>query len=164
MRKLGNNLEVLLFQSANRICDFKLSEQGKQQMEDQTIKISQKAYKRLKRAQKEGESLSSVILRLSSMTLEGLQRRGEKRILTSDDRILVVEIEQTKCMGAESCVALAPRVFALDASNLGRDPLGMRDVEDREVDSQTIIDAARTCPYQAIYVKDAKKNDEQIVP
>jgi len=61
-------------------------------------------------------------------------------------------------------VALAPRVFALDASSLGKEPLGMRDVEDREVDSQVIIDAARTCPYQAIYVRDAKRNNEQVVP
>jgi ferredoxin len=133
-------------------------------VEDQTIQISKNAYERLKRAQKEGESLSSVIMRLSSTTLEGLQRRGEKRILTSDDQILVVEVEQTKCMGAESCVALAPRIFALDASSLGREPLGMRDVEDREIDSQSIIDAAKTCPYRAIYVRDAKRNNEQIVP
>ena len=141
-----------------------MSQEKKQQEEDQAIKISKNAYERLTRAQKEGESLSNVILRLSSMTIEGLQRRGEKRILTSDDQILVVEVEQTRCMGAESCVALAPRVFALDSSSLGRDPLGMRDIEDREVDSQSIIDAARTCPYQAIHVKDAKRNNEQIVP
>ncbi len=141
-----------------------MSEQKKTPVEDQTILITKNAYERLKRAQKEGETLSSVIMRLSSMTLEGLQRRGEKRILTSDDQVLIVEVEQTKCMGAESCVALAPRVFALDASSLGREPLGMRDVEDREIDSQAIIDAARTCPYQAIYVRDAKRNNEQVVP
>jgi ferredoxin len=142
-----------------------LSEEGKTTpTEDKTIRISKNAFERLKRAQKEGESLSSVIMRLSSTTLEGLQRRGEKRILTSDDQILVVEVEQTKCMGAESCVALAPRVFALDAKSLGHEPLGMRDVEDREIDGQTIIDAARTCPYRAIYVRDEKRNGEQIVP
>ena len=141
-----------------------MSDQRKVPVEDQAIQITKNAYERLKRAQKEGETLSSVIMRLSSMTLEGLQRRGEKRILTSDDQVLIVEVEQTKCMGAESCVALAPRVFALDASSLGREPLGMRDVEDREVDSQTIIDAARTCPYQAIYIRDAKRNNELVVP
>ncbi len=132
--------------------------------EDTDIKITKRAYEILKRAQKEGESLSSVILRLSSTTLLGLQRRGEKRILTSDDQLLVVEVDQTKCLGAESCVALAPRIFSLDASSLGREPLGMKEVEDREVDGQSIIDAAKTCPYQAIYIRDAKRNDEQLVP
>ena len=71
-------------------------------------------------------------------------------------------------MGAESCVALAPQVFALDVANLGfgtsQEPLGMRDVMDREVDSDTIIRAAKSCPYQAIYVRDSKNGDEQIVP
>ena len=109
-----------------------------------------------------------MIIRLTSTTLEGLQRRGEKEIVTSDDRILSVSVDQGKCLGAMSCVALAPEVFALDVSQLGlrrkRDePLGMRDVMKGEVDSETVIRAAQSCPYQAIHLKDAATGEE-IVP
>ena len=96
-----------------------------------------------------------------------MQRRGEKEILTSDDKRLILSIDQGKCMGAESCVALAPLVFALDTSNLGfgspGEPLGIRDVMEREVDSDSIIQAAISCPYKAIYVKNAD-TEEQICP
>jgi ferredoxin len=144
--------------------DDKVEKQQENSLITTNIEISSKALERLKRAQKEGESLSEVILRLTSTTLEGLQRRGVKRILTLDDQLLEVEVDQSKCMGAESCVALAPKVFALDVSQLGRAPLGMRDVEDREVDGEDVINAARTCPYEAIIVRDAKKDNEQMVP
>ena len=135
--------------------------------EDKTIGISNKAYDRLSWAKKEGESLSDVIIRLTSTKLDGLQRRGEKEILTSNEKRLVLSIDQGKCMGAESCVALAPLVFALDDSNLGfgsaGEPLGIRDVMEREVDSESVILAAISCPYKAIFVKDADTG-EQICP
>ena len=132
------------------------------------VSLSDKAYDRLAWAKKGNETLSDVIIRLTSTRLEGLQRRGEKKIVTSDDRILALEVDQGKCMGAESCVVLAKEVFALDVSNLGfgsnHEPLGMRDIMDKEVDSETVIQAARSCPYQAIFVRDLKDNNEQIVP
>ena len=133
--------------------------------EEHTIGVNQKAYDRLAWAKKEGETISEVIIRLTSTRLEGLQRRGEKQITTSDDRKLVLKIDQGKCMGAESCAILAPEVFALDESSLGfgqKDyaPLGIRDVMEKSVDSATIIEAARSCPYKAIYVQDADTNEE----
>ena len=135
--------------------------------EDKTIEVSKKAYDRLSWAKKEGESLSDVIIRLTSTKLDGLQRRGEKEILTSDEKTLVLSIDQGKCMGAESCVALAPLVFALDESNLGfgsqGEPLGIRDVMEKEVDSESIIVAANSCPYKAIFVKNADTG-EQLCP
>ena len=135
--------------------------------EDKTIEISKKAYDKLSWAKKEGESLSDVIIRLTSTTLDGLQRRGQKEIVTSDGKKFFLSIDQGKCMGAESCVALAPQVFALDPSNLGfgfpREPLGMRDVMEGEVDSDTVIQAAMSCPYKAIFVKNAD-TEEEIVP
>ena len=114
---------------------------------------------------KKGENYSDVILRLVSTKLDGLQRRGEKEIVTSDNRRLILGVEQDKCLGAESCVALAPMVFALDVSNLGfgrkdEAPLAMREVMDRTVDSDTIIRAALSCPYSAIFVKDAESGEE----
>src|SRR5487761_1028645 len=116
-----------------------------------TIAVSDEAYQRLTWAKKEGENYSDVIIRLTSTKLEGLQRRGEKEINTSDKRKLSLSIDQGKCLGAESCVALAPLAFALE------EPLGMRDIMDKEVDSETIIRAAYSCPYKAIYVKDVEK-------
>lgn len=133
--------------------------------EQLTIPVNEKAYDRLLKAKKKGESLSDVIIRLSEAKVTALQRRGEKEILTSDSRKLVVEIDQDKCAGAESCVSVAPAVFALDPSELGGfrrggEPLGMREVEERTVRSDTIITAAKSCPYHAIYVKDVETGEE----
>ncbi len=109
--------------------------------EEKSVPVSQKAYERLTWAKREGENYSDVIIRLTSTTLEGLQRRGEKEIVTLDGKRLSLSVDQGKCLGAMSCVALAPEVFALDVSQLGltrrRDePLGMRDVMEGEVDTR----------------------------
>jgi ferredoxin len=133
--------------------------------EDKTISLNQKALDRLVKAKKKGETFSDVIIRLSEAKVTALQRRGEKEITTSDDKKLTVQIDQDKCMGAESCVMVAPTVFALDLSELGgfrrgAEPLGMREVEERTVDSETVIVAAKSCPYRAIYVKDAETGEE----
>lgn len=133
--------------------------------ERNAISLNDKAYERLSKAKKKGESFSDVIIRLSEAKVTALQRRGEMEISTSDRRRLVVEIDQDKCMGAESCVSTAPEVFALDASELGgfrrgAAPLGMREVEEKSVDSEKIITAAKSCPYHAIYVRDAETGDE----
>ncbi|MDG7001809.1 MAG: ferredoxin [Nitrososphaerota archaeon] len=130
-----------------------------------TIEINQKAFDRLSWAKKKDEDYSDVIIRLTTTKLDGLQRRGEKEIRTSDNKRLILMIDQGKCMGAESCVAIAPNVFALDESNLGFGrsedaPLAMRDVMEGEVDSDTVIEAARSCPYKAIYVKDSDTGEE----
>jgi len=129
--------------------------------EERTIALNKRAHERLTRAKKEGEDYSDVIIRLTEATLEGLQRRGEMEIMTSDDRRLKVSIEQDKCLGAMSCVAAAPSVFAFDTSERGRwrksgEPLGMRDIEQGVIDSDSLIRAAESCPYQAIVVTDAE--------
>ena len=124
--------------------------------EEKTITVDSKAFDKLTWAKKKEESYSEVIMRLVSTKLDGLQRRGEKEIVTQDNRRLLVSIDQSLCMGAESCVSLAPEVFALDLSRINQSPLGMRDVMDREVPSDKIIAAAQTCPYKAIRVVDAE--------
>jgi len=133
--------------------------------EHNQIIINDKAYDRLSKAKKKGESYSDVIVRLSEAKVTALQRRGEMEIATSDNRKLVVEVDQDKCVGAESCVSSAPDIFALDASELGwfrRDatPLGMREVEERSIGSEQVITAAKSCPYHAIFVRDAETGDE----
>lgn len=131
--------------------------------ENQTIPVNSKAYDKLTWAKRKDESYSDVIIRLVTTTLDGLQRRGEKEIVTQDNRRLVLSIDQTLCMGAESCVSLAPEVFALDMSRINNQPLAMRDVMDREVPSERIVAAAQTCPYKAIKVRDAETG-EMIFP
>lgn len=132
--------------------------------EARRVTLSDKVFQRLTRAKQTGEDIDDVILRLTSTKLFGLQRRGEEEILTSDGVTLSVGVDQDLCMGAESCVGLAPEVFSLDESQLGRrtstEPLGMIEVEEGTIDSDKIIRAAKSCPYQAIHVRDAKTNDQ----
>jgi ferredoxin/predicted CopG family antitoxin len=135
--------------------------------EERRVTLSERVYQRLTRAMGEGESIDDVIMRLTSTKLFGLQRRGDEEILTSDDKTLSVGVDQDLCMGAESCVAIAPEVFSLDESQLGRrtstEPLGMIDVEAGTVESDRIIRAAKSCPYKAIHVRD-KKTGDQLAP
>jgi ferredoxin len=132
--------------------------------DDVEVRINGKALDRLSRARREGESLSDVIIRLSAATLEGLQRRGEKEIVTADGKRIVLSIDQDKCLGAMSCVSVAPSVFSYDTTQQGlwrkrSEPLGMKDVEEGEVMSEELKLAAESCPYQAIQVKDAETED-----
>lgn len=131
--------------------------------EEKTIEINSKAYDKLTWAKKKDESYSEVIIRLVSTKLDGLQRRGEKEIVTQDNKRLILTVDQSLCMGAESCVSLAPEVFALDASRINDAPLAMKDVMDREVPSENILVAAQNCPYKAIKIVDAETG-EQLFP
>ncbi|HXW36942.1 MAG TPA: ferredoxin [Nitrososphaerales archaeon] len=129
------------------------------------VKVSRLAYARLSKARKQGENYSDVVLRLISSTLDGLQRRGEMLVQTSDGRDLVVMVDQDKCLGAMSCVAVLPEMFAFDTSMQGSwrrsgEPLGMREVPEGELDSEALLRAAQSCPYQAIRIKDNKTGEE----
>ncbi len=43
--------------------------------------------------------------------------------------------------------------------SVGAEPLG-REVAERTVDSETVVVAAKSCPYRAIFMKDAETGDE----
>ncbi|MDG6905324.1 MAG: ferredoxin [Nitrososphaerota archaeon] len=131
--------------------------------EERTIAVDGKAYDKLTWAKKKNETYSEVIIRLVSTKLDGLQRRGEKEIVTQDNMKLTMSVDQSLCMGAESCVSLAPEVFALDPTRINDGPLGMRDVMDREIPSEKIITAAQNCPYKAIKIVNAETG-EQLFP
>ena len=129
------------------------------------IILDEKAHERISKARREGETDSDVVLRLSDTKVAGLQSRGEGVIMSSDERKLLVPVIEDKCMGAESCVMVAPHVFSLDTKQLGmfskgNAPLGMKETVDRTVDSETIVLAAKSCPYKAIYVKDAETGED----
>jgi ferredoxin len=71
---------------------------------------------------------------------------------------LRLQIDWNSCMGAASCVSLAPTVFKLDDAALksvfiGRAPLILLD--EQSVDNETIFRAAQSCPYRAIHLIDA---------
>ena len=131
--------------------------------EEKIVTVNQKAFDKLSWAKRKDETYYDVVIRLVSTKLDGLQRRGEKEIVTQDNKRLILSIDQSLCMGAESCASLAPEVFALDATRINNEALGMRDVMDREVHSDKILSAAQTCPYKAITVKDAETG-EQLFP
>jgi len=67
-----------------------------------------------------------------------------------------VVVDRSLCIGAASCIAVAPGVFELDAEN--KAVL----YNDKGADDDTILLAAKSCPTQAILVFD--ENGNQIFP
>lgn len=66
-----------------------------------------------------------------------------------------IEIKRDLCIGAASCVAVAPETFALDDENIAivKNPAGNPD--------EAILMAAQACPTKAIYLFE---KDKQIWP
>lgn len=58
-----------------------------------------------------------------------------------------VTVVRPKCIGAASCVAIAPKVFAMDEKNLAYV------ISEDELDDIKLL-AAQSCPTGAIIVKD----------
>lgn len=71
-------------------------------------------------------------------------------------KIAKIVIDRDLCIGAASCVAIAPGVFALDDDNKAYvlDATG--------ADDETILLAAQSCPTKAILLYD--KDGNQIFP
>lgn len=67
-----------------------------------------------------------------------------------------VEVKRELCIGAASCVAVAPNTFSLDDENIAivKVPHGEPD--------ETLLMAAQACPTKAIYVYD--ETGKQIWP
>ena len=59
-----------------------------------------------------------------------------------------VKVDRELCIGLSNCVAIAPTVFQLDDENKAvvRDP--------SSADDQTIMEAAESCPQNAIILDD----------
>lgn len=81
-------------------------------------------------------------------------------------------VDRDLCIGAASCVAVAPSTFELDAENKAvlrrkqpppsSDATARRDLEDQSIDDETLLLAAQSCPTKAIFVYDEDGN--QIYP
>lgn len=65
-------------------------------------------------------------------------------------------VDRELCIGAASCIAVAPEVFELDGENkaIVKPHSGVTD--------ETILDSAKSCPTLAIILKD--ENGKQIFP
>lgn len=66
----------------------------------------------------------------------------------------LVKVINDKCIGAASCVAIAPKVFELDEHSIAR--IISQDGDDDE----TKLLAAQSCPTAAIIVTDTETNQQ----
>ncbi|MEK7481000.1 MAG: ferredoxin [Patescibacteria group bacterium] len=67
-----------------------------------------------------------------------------------------IYVDRDLCIGAASCVAIAPAVFQLDEENKAYV------ADEKGADDETILLAAKSCPTKAIIVFDTEGN--QIYP
>ena len=58
----------------------------------------------------------------------------------------IVSIDQSRCIGAGNCVHIAPTAFQLDEENIAYL------IDPASVDDETMLDAAQSCPTNAIYL------------
>lgn len=71
-------------------------------------------------------------------------------------KIRRIVVDRQACIGARSCVVVAPGVFQIDEQNLAYV------VDPDSSDDETILLAAQSCPVLAIHIYD--ENDKQIFP
>lgn len=87
-------------------------------------------------------------------------------------RIGKIMIDRNLCIGAASCVAVAPSTFELDPENKAvlrrkqqpptSDMTERKDLDDQTIDDEALLLAAKSCPTQAIIVYD--EEGKQIYP
>ncbi len=65
----------------------------------------------------------------------------------STSPIIRVEIDRELCIGAASCIAVAPEAFELDGENKAITKPMWRDLTDEQ-----LFNAAKSCPVAAIYL------------
>jgi ferredoxin len=67
-----------------------------------------------------------------------------------------IEVDRDLCIGAESCVVVAPEVFAMDDENIAII------IDEKGTDAETILRAAQACPVAAILLYD--EDGKQVYP
>lgn len=82
---------------------------------------------------------------------------GPMTLTTNDGKKITVHVDRNLCIGAATCIAVAPKMFELDneAKAVLLETSG-------EENNQTVIDAAKSCPVAAIFIKD--ENGNQVYP
>lgn len=86
------------------------------------------------------------------MTNEASASQQEKK----KTRIAKIYVDRDLCIGAASCVAIAPGVFQLDDENKAYV------VDQNAADNETILLAAQSCPTKAIILID--EDGKQVYP
>ena len=125
----------------------------------QNVELSDKAYGMLLKAKRPGESISDTITRNPEIRKANLQKRGEVDITTTEGRKLKAGIIEDLCLGTGFCAVLAPEHFSLERREIGAEPLGIADADEKLVDFERLKRAAESCPWRAIYLKDSDTGD-----
>jgi ferredoxin len=128
----------------------------------QTVELSDKAHRMLMNAKRSGENPSDTIIRNPEIRKANLQKRGEVEITTLEGKKLKAGIVEDLCLGTGFCAVLAPEHFSLERQQIGAEPLGIADADEKLVDLERLRRAAESCPWRAIYLKDSN-TDEFIV-
>ena len=66
---------------------------------------------------------------------------------------LVVKIHRLICVGFETCVEVAPDLFQMDEEGIA-----IFTSDTNEVDKETVLEACKECPVDALVVLDASGN------
>ena len=66
---------------------------------------------------------------------------------------LVVKIARLICVGFETCVEVAPDLFQMDEEGIA-----IFTSDTNEVDKETVLEACKECPVDALVVLDASGN------
>lgn len=77
--------------------------------------------------------------------------------VTRKIRKLTMRIDRSLCIGAATCVAIAPKAWALDNEAKAI----ILDSADQESD-ESLLEAAKSCPVMAIFITD--ENGKQLFP
>lgn len=119
------------------------------------VELSDKAYKMLLGAKRPSETLSDTITRNPDIRKANLQKRGEIEITTTEGKKIKAGIVEDLCLGTGFCVVVAPEHFSLERREVGAEPLGISDADERLVELERLRRAAESCPWRAIYLKDS---------
>jgi ferredoxin len=73
------------------------------------------------------------------------------------EKVKKIEVDRELCIGAASCVGIAPEAFELDVENIAILKSDWQSLSD-----EILIAAAESCPTKAIFLYDG--NGQQIFP
>jgi len=125
----------------------------------QNVELSDKAYRMLLNAKRPGETVSDTITRNPDIRKANLQKRGEVEITTLEGKKLKAGIVEDLCLGTGFCAVLAPEHFSLERKEIGGEPLGISNADEKLVALERLLRAAESCPWRAIYLKESATGD-----